>query len=180
MSGWHKMWQHMKCGCHENTPCRSLIMGSTVDVVSSFVPQIHWHICQSIIECSRDTEAVSGRQVQHPSGPTCIMVSRTYPTVSLIFLMQVHLIPSWISQCTQKVYLLHILLEEKPETTRVKRKIEKIRMSRTWDINGRPNHSSVNMKLCNTSEKTIREEVWFEDGCSKSLFPLSLECIRKQ
>ena len=59
------LWQHMKCGCK---PCRSLIMGSTVDVGPTFVSQIHGHTCQPMSECNRDAEAVSGRQ----EAPQCL------------------------------------------------------------------------------------------------------------
>lgn len=34
------------------------------------------------------------------------------------------------------------------------KKKKKIRMSKMWDINGRPNQSSVNMKLCNRPKKS--------------------------
>lgn len=50
-------------------------------------------------------------------------------------------------------------------------------MRKTWDINGRPNQSSVNMKLRNGPKKATRMDAWFEDGCSELPFPLFLPGI---
>lgn len=93
-------------------------------------------------------------------GPNCIMVwklSRPYPPSSLFLLMQVHWTPSWNLLLRElrliEVYLSCTLLGGKQATTKVKRK-KKIRMSKSWDINGRSNQSSVNMKLCNRPKKS--------------------------
>lgn len=51
---------------------------------------------------------------------------------------------------------------------------KKIRMRKTWAINGRPNQSSVNMKLHNRPKKATRMDAWFEDNCSEWPFPLFL------
>lgn len=106
--------------------------------------------------------------------------SQNSPSCFSNCLMQAHLFPSWTLLLSgprkfgpqRSIHLLCTLLEEKTATTRVKRKREKIRMSRTLDIIGRPNHSQVNMKLCNRPEKTIKGEAWFENGCPKSPSPL--------
>lgn len=96
-SGWRILWQHRKCGCPHSKPCRSLIMGSTVDVglksMDTFVSQ--WVNVTEILRLflgDRRLLSVSAKSFLwldsglghfyptsspslHHSGPTCIVIS---------------------------------------------------------------------------------------------------------